>query len=109
MDTGDNKKQLNVKVSKHVMSLVDKASYIKNRTKTQIVEEAILDYAIKHGISQRYQLNVKSGMLVLLKMEGDSVDIVEVEALNGVAPEVIAQRYASRFCQDVPLVIDAKK
>jgi hypothetical protein len=105
----EGKKQLNVKVSDHVMGLVDKASYLLHRTKAQVIDEAVRDYATKHGIAERYQLNIKNGMLVLLKLEGDAVDIVEMEALNGVAPEVIAQRYSSRFHQDVPLVIDTKK
>lgn len=105
----DGKKQLNVLVSDHVMSLVDKAAYLLHRTKVQVIEESVKDYAIKNGISERYQLNIKNGMLVLLKLEGDAVDIVEMEALNGVAPEVIAQRYSSRFHQEVPLVMDPKK
>lgn len=105
----EGQKQLNVRISDYTMSLVDKASYLLHRTKVQVVEEAVRDYAQKHGIAERYQLVIKNGMLVLLRMEGEAVNIVEMEALNGVPPEVIAQRYSSRFHQDVPLVMDTEK
>lgn len=105
----EGKKQLNVSVSDQTVALVTKAAYLLHRTKSQIVEDAVTEFAAKNGIGERYQLNIKNGMLVLLKVEGDSVGIVEMEALNGVAPEVIAQRYSSRFHQDVPLIVDEKK
>jgi len=45
---------------------------------------------------------------VLLRLECDSAEIIEMETLNGVAPEVIAQRYSSRYHQEVPLIVEKK-
>lgn len=104
----EGKKQLNVRISDSAMALADKAAFIFHKTKTQVIEEAIQEYAKAHHIAERYQLNIKDGMLVLIKIDGDAATIVEMEVLNGVAPEVIAQRYSSRFNQDVPLVVDKK-
>jgi len=106
--SADAKKQLNVRVPDHVGALIDKAAYLLHKTKANIVEDAVLEFAARHHITERYQLNIKNGMMVLLKLDGESAEIVELEALNGVPPEVIAQRYSSRFHQAVPLVVDKK-
>lgn len=104
----ESKKQLNVKVSDRAVALVEKAAFLLHKTKSQVVEESVHAYAKAHHIAERYQLNVKNGMLVLLRLEGDSAEIIEMETLNGVAPEVIAQRYSSRYHQDVPLIVEKK-
>lgn len=102
------KKQFNVRVLVETVGLVDRAAYVFQKTRSQVVEDAIREYAQNHHISERYQLNIKNGMLVLLKLEEGNAEIVEMEALNGVAPEVIADRYSERFHQKVPLVIEKK-
>lgn len=104
----DSKKQFNVRVSESTTALIDKAAYLLHKTKANVVEDAVLEYAARHHITERYQLNIKNGMMILLKLDGETAEVVEMEALNGVPPEVIAQRYSSRFHQAVPLVVDKK-
>ncbi len=103
------KQQFNVRVSPETVSLVERAAYVFGKTRAQVVEQSIEEYAQNHHISERYQLNIKNGMLVLLKLNGDVAEIVEMETLNGISPEKIAERYSARFHQKVTLRIEKQE
>ena len=94
-----------LRLSAPIKDQLSQAALILRRTKSQIVEEALLDYFKKHGIGGAYQLTLTSKSAVLLRLD-DPPRVLEVTERNGIPPDKIAKKYSEKLQSPVRLVVE---
>ena len=88
--------------------LLEDAARIKKTSESEIAAHAIAEYCRNHGItSTRYTMRATKTCYVVLRQQGDNVDIVDQQVRNGVSLDIIKESYESKFHAPVDLIIDA--
>jgi hypothetical protein len=80
-------------------------SFTEHKSQTRLIEQALVEYFERHKIPERYQLNVMKDHTILVRLEGDTASVIEVNPRNGIPPERIVEKYASQFHSPVSLVL----
>ncbi len=102
----DEKQVTSVRMGDVTVELLQRASYVLQRSQGSIVEEALLEWLKTHCFTKRYQLSVKGGHTILIEIDDDRPNIKEVRPLNGVPVEQIASEYSKKFNVQVKIVLE---
>ena len=101
------KKGITVRLKETSDSFLEYASITLGKSKSLIVEEALLEYLEKNNLLGGYQVNLTSTSVILMRT-GNSPEILEVRDRNGVPPEKIADEYRQKLRAPVRLVDQEK-
>ena len=96
---------ITLRLTKTTRDQLNQAAHILRRTKSNIAEEALLEFFKEHRINGVYQLTLTSSKEVLLRLD-DPPKVLEVADRNGVAPETVVKQYAERLQAPVRLVME---
>ena len=105
MATQGDRVTTTVRLSPETAEKLKVYSFAAHGSQTKLIEQALVEYFERHKLPERYQLNVTKDHTVLVRIEGEKASVVEVSQRNGVAPETIAERYASQLHSPVDLVL----
>ena len=106
MSAAGDKRTTTVRLSEATLTQLQKAAYILKRSQSQVVEDALGEYFKAHGLQERYVVSVDGEYSVLIRVEGEQLEVVEVKQRNGVTPNALAERYAAQLHAPVTLVIE---
>ena len=107
MRTRVNKETTTIRLLPEVMDLLKRMSQVSRESASQITEKALVEYAKNHGYSlTRYVMTANYSCYVLLRHQGEKVEVLDQQIRNGIPLTEIQATYSRRFDAPIELILD---
>lgn len=106
MRTSGDKKATTLRLTAAVKAQLENVARMQSTSESHVTEVALTEYFKNHGYTTRYVMKASKERYSLIKINGDNIDVLDLQVRNGVSMEAIREAYRSQYQAPVDLVID---
>ncbi len=108
MRAAGDKKATTLRFSRETKSLLENISRVTKKSESSIAEEAVSEYAKRHGFNTRYVLRFSNECYVLFKHDGEITTVLDMHAHRGSPAPIqeLQRHYAAQYNSPIELIED---